>query len=86
LCTPRVWNERHELLDEIHGMGTRLLEVASGEAARVSPQEPAEEAEQAAAASAAAAETGPTGTSAREEAPAEMSMATAREGTEQERE
>jgi hypothetical protein len=38
--TEAVWNERHELLDEIHGMGTRLLEVASGAAARVSPREP----------------------------------------------
>lgn len=31
--TEAVWNERHELLDEIHAMGTRLLEVASTAAA-----------------------------------------------------
>jgi cell division septum initiation protein DivIVA len=37
--TEAVWKERHELLDEIHVMGTRLLEVASRAAARVSPAE-----------------------------------------------
>jgi cell division septum initiation protein DivIVA len=42
--TEAVWKERHELLDEIHVMGTRLLEVASGAAARVSPTERSEEA------------------------------------------
>jgi cell division septum initiation protein DivIVA len=40
--TEAVWKERHELLDEIHMMGTRLLEVASGAAARVSPTERSE--------------------------------------------
>jgi cell division septum initiation protein DivIVA len=40
--TEAVWKERHELLDEIHVMGTRLLEVASGAAARVSPTERSE--------------------------------------------
>jgi hypothetical protein len=40
--TEAVSKERHELLDEIHVMGTRLLEVASGAAARVSPTERAE--------------------------------------------
>jgi cell division septum initiation protein DivIVA len=38
--TEAVWKQRHELLDEIHAMGTRLLEVASGAAARLSPTEP----------------------------------------------
>jgi cell division septum initiation protein DivIVA len=42
--TEAVWKERHELLDEIHMMGTRLLEVASTAAARVSPAEVSEEA------------------------------------------
>jgi cell division septum initiation protein DivIVA len=37
--TEAVWKERHELLDEMHVMGTRLLEVASTAAARVSPAE-----------------------------------------------
>jgi cell division septum initiation protein DivIVA len=41
--TEAVWKERHELLDEIHMMGTRLLEVASTAAARVSPAEASEE-------------------------------------------
>jgi cell division septum initiation protein DivIVA len=39
--TEAVWKERHELLDEIHLMGTRLLEVASG-AARVGGPEASE--------------------------------------------
>ncbi len=38
--TEAVWKERQELLDEIHVMGTRLLQVASGAAARVSPPSP----------------------------------------------
>jgi cell division septum initiation protein DivIVA len=42
--TEAVWKERHELLDEIHVMGTRLLEVASTAAARVSPTETSDEA------------------------------------------
>jgi cell division septum initiation protein DivIVA len=42
--TEAVWKERHDLLDEIHAMGTRLLEVASMAAARVSPAEASEEA------------------------------------------
>jgi hypothetical protein len=37
--TEAVWKERHELLDEIHAMGTRLLEVASTAAAGVMPAE-----------------------------------------------
>jgi cell division septum initiation protein DivIVA len=37
--TEAVWKERHELLDEMHLMGTRLLEVASAAAARVSSPE-----------------------------------------------
>jgi hypothetical protein len=41
--TEAVWKERHELLDEIHVMGTRLLEVASTAAARVSPAEASEQ-------------------------------------------
>jgi cell division septum initiation protein DivIVA len=47
--TEAVWKERQELLDEIHAMGTRLLEVASG-AARISPAEASEEAARKAAA------------------------------------
>jgi hypothetical protein len=78
--TEAVWNERHELLDEIHGMGTRLLEVASGAAARVSPLEPPAPAEAETAGRAPAAETGPPEASATDEAPAEISMATAGEG------
>jgi cell division septum initiation protein DivIVA len=42
--TEAVWKERHELLDEMHVMGTRLLEVASTAAARVSATEVSEEA------------------------------------------
>jgi F0F1-type ATP synthase membrane subunit b/b' len=42
--TEAVWKERHELLDEIHAMGTRLLEVASQAAGRVSPAERSDEA------------------------------------------
>jgi cell division septum initiation protein DivIVA len=45
--TEAVWKERHELLEEMHMMGTRLLEVASAAAARASssegPQEPSPE-------------------------------------------
>jgi chromosome segregation ATPase len=37
--TEAVWKERQELLDEIHAMGTRLLEVTSSAAARLSPAE-----------------------------------------------
>ena len=37
--TEAVWKERQELLDEIHVMGTRLLEVAGRAAARVSSAE-----------------------------------------------
>jgi DivIVA domain-containing protein len=40
--TEAVWKERHELLDEIHAMATRLLEVATGAAARGSPRGPIE--------------------------------------------
>jgi hypothetical protein len=49
--TEAVWKERHELLDELHLMGTRLLEVASRAAARASPAEATNEATPAAAAS-----------------------------------
>jgi hypothetical protein len=42
--TEAVWKERQELLDEIHMMGTRLLEVTSGAAARVSAAGASEEA------------------------------------------
>jgi F0F1-type ATP synthase membrane subunit b/b' len=41
--TEAVWKERQQLLDEIHAMGTRLLEVTSAAAARVSPAEALEE-------------------------------------------
>jgi DivIVA domain-containing protein len=54
--TEALWKLRQELVDEIHGMGTRLLEVASGGAAR-RPSEPAEDLVEATAAVAAAAET-----------------------------
>jgi DivIVA domain-containing protein len=37
--TEAVWKERQELLDEIHGMGARLQEVASGAAGRFSLRE-----------------------------------------------
>jgi len=40
--TEAIWKERHELLDDIHAMTTRLKEVASGAAARVSTREPAD--------------------------------------------
>jgi cell division septum initiation protein DivIVA len=53
--TEALWKERHALLDEIHAIGTRLLEVASTAAARVSPVERLEEASQT---DAAASETG----------------------------
>jgi len=49
--TEAVWKERHELLDEIHVMGTRLLEVATGAAGQVSPAEASEAASEAAAGS-----------------------------------
>jgi cell division septum initiation protein DivIVA len=52
--TEAVWKERHELLDEIHLMGTRLLEVAGTAAARISPTEASEEATSEAAAAAEA--------------------------------
>jgi DivIVA domain-containing protein len=42
--TEAIWKERHELLDDIHAMTSRLQEVASGAAARVSTREPADEA------------------------------------------
>jgi cell division septum initiation protein DivIVA len=42
--TEAVWKERQELLDEIHAMGTRLLEVTSGAAARVGPAETSKQA------------------------------------------
>jgi DivIVA domain-containing protein len=41
--TEAVWNERQKLLDEIHAMGTRLLEVSSG-AAPISPAEASDDA------------------------------------------
>jgi DivIVA domain-containing protein len=41
--TESIWKERQKLLDEIHAMGARLLEVAGG-AARVAPAEASEEA------------------------------------------
>jgi cell division septum initiation protein DivIVA len=49
--TEAVWKERHELLDELHLMGTRLLEVASRAAARASPAEVSNETTPGAAAS-----------------------------------
>jgi DivIVA domain-containing protein len=45
--TEAVWNQRHELLGEIHGMATRLQEVASAASARSGPQGPTELAEEA---------------------------------------
>jgi len=41
--TEAVWKERHELLEEMHVMGTRLLEVASAAAARASSSEALQE-------------------------------------------
>jgi uncharacterized coiled-coil DUF342 family protein len=41
--TEAVWKERQELLDEIHAMGTRLLEVTSAAAARAAPAEALQE-------------------------------------------
>jgi DivIVA domain-containing protein len=44
--TEAVWNQRHDLLGEIHTMATRLQEVASAAAARSAPQGPTEPADQ----------------------------------------
>lgn len=81
--TEAVWNERQELLDEIHGMGARLLEVASGAAARASPREPAAPAEEATPEPAAGGATEPTGALAMDEALGERSIATSRGGSEE---
>jgi len=40
--TEAVWNERRQLLGDIHGMATRLQDAASAAAARFSPEEPEE--------------------------------------------
>jgi DivIVA domain-containing protein len=45
--TEAVWNERSELLAEIHGMATRLQEEAGAAAARFSREEPSVPAEEA---------------------------------------
>ncbi len=81
--TEAVWNERQELLDEIHRMGARLLEVASGAAARVSPRQPPAPAEGVTAEPARAAETEPTGALAMDEALRERSIATSGGGSEE---
>lgn len=66
--TEALWKERRELLDEIHGMGTRLLEIASGAAAPLSPREPAAPAEETKPHLGAEAETEPGGAPATDEA------------------
>jgi DivIVA domain-containing protein len=75
--------EQTKALDEIHGMGTRLLEVASGAAARVSPREPPAPAEAVTREPAPAAETEPTGALAMDEALGEISIATSHGGSEE---
>jgi hypothetical protein len=64
-------------------MGARLLEVASGAAARVSPREHPAPAEAVTAEPAATAENEPTGALAMDEALGERSIATSRGGREE---
>jgi DivIVA domain-containing protein len=68
--TEAVWSQRHELLGEIHGMATRLQEVASAAAARSGPQGPAEPGKEASKELQPGAEAQPTG-----EAPSNESRA-----------
>jgi DivIVA domain-containing protein len=74
--TEAVWKERQELLDEIHGIGARLQEVASGAAARFSPRKPGEPA--------LGAEAERSGVAAADEALGAMSMVVAREQSDRE--
>jgi DivIVA domain-containing protein len=74
--TEAVWRERQELLDEIHGIGARLQEVASGPAARFSPPKPGEPA--------AGAEAERGGIAATDETRKEMSMVASREQSDRE--
>jgi DivIVA domain-containing protein len=65
--TEAVWNQRHELLGELHRMATRLQEVASAAAARSAPQESAEQGTEAAEELQPGAEPQPTGEAPRNE-------------------
>jgi DivIVA domain-containing protein len=62
--TEAVWNQRHELLGEIHRMAARLQEVASAAAARSEPQGPTEPAKEASDELQSGAEAQPTGVAA----------------------
>jgi DivIVA domain-containing protein len=59
--TGAVGKERHELLDDIHGMAARLEQLASEAAVRFPPAKPAERAEEEMLAPEAGAEAEPTG-------------------------
>jgi DivIVA domain-containing protein len=72
--TEVVWKQRDELLGETHAMASRLQELASGAAARISTRNTAGPAEEPTAESEAEAEAEPNGAAANE--PAEMSMVT----------
>lgn len=67
--TEAVWNQRHELLGEIHRMAARLQEVASAAAARSGPQGPIEPAKEASQELQSGAEARPTGVAATNESP-----------------
>jgi DivIVA domain-containing protein len=62
--TEAVWNERSQVLGDIHGMATRLEEAASAAAARFSRQETSAPVEEASPASEADTEIAPSGASA----------------------
>jgi DivIVA domain-containing protein len=75
--TEAVWNQRHELLGEIHRMATRLQEVASAAAARSAPEGPTEPVKDASQELQPEAEAQPTGVAATNESTAHDPAASA---------
>ena len=80
-----VSDERREMLDDIHGMATRLEEVAGAAARRLPPRDLSKEAEKAMRESKTGAGTEPPGTAAADERTEAMPVVASHEGADEPR-